>query len=71
MILFNVNGFYDHLLAFIQHAVAQGFVGQQQQHIIVEAKTAKEVCEAIEHYVPAVGRLSLSWDNVAREAAAV
>lgn len=64
VILYNVDGFYDHLLAFVKHAVQEGFIGVQQQHIIVEAKTAKEVCDAIENYQPAAGRLNLSWKNV-------
>ncbi|CCG84410.1 protein of unknown function [Taphrina deformans PYCC 5710] len=64
VVLFNVNGFYDHLIAFIKHAVQEGFIGETQQHIIVEAKTAVEVCEAIENYVPATGRLNLSWKSV-------
>ncbi|ORY85446.1 hypothetical protein BCR37DRAFT_365002 [Protomyces lactucae-debilis] len=64
VVLFNVDGFYDGLIAFLDKAVAEGFIGETQRHIIVEAKTAAEVCTAVAEYIPPSGRLNLDWKTV-------
>jgi hypothetical protein len=33
--LLNVNGFYDHILAFLQHAVAQGFIRELHKDLLL------------------------------------
>ena len=41
--LYNVAGFYDHLVAFVQHAVDQGFVREELRHLIEVGETPAEV----------------------------
>ncbi len=63
IVIFNVDGFFDPLLQFIQSAVKSGFIAPQNEHIVVEAKSAKEVGEAILNYRLSDGRLGLTWDD--------
>ena len=35
--------FYDHLVAFVQHAVDQGFVREELRHLIAVGETPEEV----------------------------
>ena len=41
--LYNVAGFYDHLVAFVQHTVDQGFVREELRHLIEVGETPEEV----------------------------
>ena len=41
--LYNVAGFYYHLVAFVQHAVDQGFVREELRHLIAVGETPDEV----------------------------
>jgi uncharacterized protein (TIGR00730 family) len=66
IVLFNVDGFYDGLIAFLDKAVKEGFVGETQRHIIVEARTAAEVCAAVDAYAPPSGRLNLDWKTLSK-----
>ncbi|KAI5838767.1 hypothetical protein DFP73DRAFT_599376 [Morchella snyderi] len=61
IVLFNVDGFYDGLLAWVRSAVEAGFIKPGAQGIIVEAKTAEEVADRIRDYAPASGRMNLNW----------
>lgn len=63
IVVFNVNGFYDGLIAWINEAVKSGFISAGNRDIIVEAKSAEEVIEKIEHYQVAAGRFLLNWDK--------
>ncbi|KAI5803114.1 hypothetical protein EDC01DRAFT_763866 [Geopyxis carbonaria] len=61
VVLFNVGGFYDGLLMWMDTAVREGFVRGDLRGIVVEAKTAEEVAERIREYVPPSGRMDLNW----------
>lgn len=50
--LLNVEGYYNHLLTFIDKAVEDGFINPSQRQIIVSASTAKELVQKLEDYVP-------------------
>jgi uncharacterized protein (TIGR00730 family) len=45
--LLNVGGFFDHLLAWLDHAVGQGFVKPKHRRLLVEAKTPEELLDRI------------------------
>ena len=64
IVLFDVDGFYGPLLSFLDSAVAAGFIGENQRHIIVAGKTAAEVCDLVMQYTPAEGRLKLNWSDL-------
>lgn len=42
VLLLNTNGFYDKLLEFLDHCVAQGMLTQQKREIVLVAGTVKE-----------------------------
>lgn len=50
----NVAGFYDPLLAMIDHAVTQQFMGEDHRRLIVEGPTAPELLDTLATYTPPV-----------------
>jgi uncharacterized protein (TIGR00730 family) len=50
--LLNVDGYFDHLLAFLDHAQKQGFLRPQHREMLVVASTPAELLDRFEHYVP-------------------
>ena len=50
--LFNVNGFYDHLLSFLDHAVELGFIPQATRRTIISAPTADQLIDQMQLYEP-------------------
>lgn len=62
IVILNVAGFYDGLLAWINNTVETGFVSAGLRHVVVEAKTAEEAIAAIENYAVPEGRLNLNWE---------
>jgi TIGR00730 family protein len=42
ILLLNINGFYDQLLAFLDHAVAQGMLKQKSREILLVANSVEE-----------------------------
>jgi uncharacterized protein (TIGR00730 family) len=61
--VYNVDGFYDGLLTWIRRAVDENFVSKDNQHIIVEAKTAEEAVDALKEYRISEGQFKLDWDQ--------
>jgi uncharacterized protein (TIGR00730 family) len=61
VIVFNIDGYYNGLLDWINGAVKAGFIGAGQKDILVEAKSAEEVGEKLKSYVPVEQRLNLDW----------
>ena len=55
--LLNVNGFYDGLLSFLDHAVEHGFMTQANRHIFVSASSADELIDQLQNVVPEVDPL--------------
>ncbi|TVU24823.1 hypothetical protein EJB05_27283, partial [Eragrostis curvula] len=62
--LLNVDGYYNSLLAFIDQAVAEGFIRLSALRIIMSAPTAHELLDNLEEYVPYYDRISsnLKWE---------
>lgn len=63
IVLFNINGFYDGLIEWINKAVEQGFIGNGARDIVVVGETAEEVIEKIKEYKVAEGRFTLDWGD--------
>ena len=42
IVLLNINGFYDQLLGFLDHAVEQGMLKQQSRKILLVANSVEE-----------------------------
>jgi predicted Rossmann-fold nucleotide-binding protein len=63
VVVFNVEGYWDGLLAWVKGSVEAGFVGKGNQEIIREARTAEEVVQALREYQVAEGRFKLEWGN--------
>lgn len=53
----NVGGYYDGLMAFLDHSVSQGFLRAEHRGMLLAAPTAGELLEAFAGYVaPVVGK---------------
>ncbi|KAK2035492.1 hypothetical protein LX32DRAFT_700290 [Colletotrichum zoysiae] len=63
VIVFNIGGFFDQLLAWIDNSVSQGFISKGTASIISVANTANEVVERIRLYELASGRHLLDWKS--------
>ena len=45
--LFNVNGYYDHLLKLINHAIAEGFMSNDQRESLIAANSVSELMKRL------------------------
>ena len=61
VILYNVNGFFDGLLQWLDTAVGEGFVTEKNKSIMSVATNGQEVVERLRDYEPSKGRLDLQW----------
>ncbi|KAH6663810.1 hypothetical protein B0J14DRAFT_552440 [Halenospora varia] len=61
VVVFNIAGYYDGLMAWINGAVNAGFVRERQGGILVEAKCAEECGVALNDYKVSDARLNLNW----------
>lgn len=61
IVLLNVNGYWDGLLAWVKNAVKEGYVSPDNGNILVEAKDVKEVWPKLVEYKVSSGRLQLNW----------
>ncbi|XVE98729.1 hypothetical protein REPUB_Repub03eG0133200 [Reevesia pubescens] len=50
--MLNVNGFYDSLFFFLDHAVEQKFISQATRQILVTVKTPKQLLDQLQAFVP-------------------
>lgn len=64
IVVFNIDGFYDNFLKFIQDAIDSQFVSTKNGEIMKVATTVDEVLEAIENYKIPDGRFNLKWDDI-------
>lgn len=63
IVLYNLNGFYDDLITWVNKAVSQGFIKNGARDILVVGNTAQEVVDQIKNYKVAEGRFNLNWDH--------
>ena len=47
----NVNGFYDKLLSFLDHAVEQEFLTSSARQIIISAATTKQLIDQLQSFI--------------------
>ncbi len=50
--LLNIRGYFDHLLAFLDHTQAEGFLRAQHRAMLLVASTPAELLERLENYAP-------------------
>lgn len=61
VVIYNVEGYWDPLLAWVKNAVAQGFIKPSNASILVEAKTGEEVVKSLRDYKKSEERMKLNW----------
>ncbi|KAH0556881.1 hypothetical protein GP486_005333 [Trichoglossum hirsutum] len=61
--IFNVDGYWDGMIQWIERAVTSEFVSQNNARIIVKASTADEVVQRLKEYKVVEGRLHLDWSR--------
>ncbi|KAG0264576.1 hypothetical protein BG011_006562 [Mortierella polycephala] len=64
VMLFNMKGYFTHLLKFIEHSVEEKFIVDWSAGVIVAGSTPKEVLDKLEVYKPPASRFSLKWNDV-------
>jgi len=52
--LLNVNGFYDNLLSFLNHAMEQKFLTSSARQIIISTATAKQLIDQLQSFIPVI-----------------
>ena len=55
--LLNVNGYFDHLLGWLDHAMVEGFVRPHHRNLLVEGDNPYTLLERMVAYEPPVGLL--------------
>ncbi|KAF7865949.1 hypothetical protein EAF04_006113 [Stromatinia cepivora] len=63
VVLLNVEGYWDGLMAWIQNSVEAGFVGEANKKIVVDCGTAEGAIKALRDYKLTEGRFKLEWGN--------
>jgi uncharacterized protein (TIGR00730 family) len=63
VVVFNVNGYYDGLIQWVNTAVKQGFISKRNGGILVEAKTAGDVVQSLQNYQNSADRFDLDWSK--------
>lgn len=53
--LLNVNGYFDHLLAFVEHSITEGFVKDDNRNLMFSADNVTELLDQLaDHKLPEV-----------------
>lgn len=61
VVLLNVNGYWDGVLAWLRTAVDQGYISAENSKILVEARQVSEVLPKLREYRVSSGRMRLNW----------
>lgn len=61
VVVYNVQGYWDGLFTLVDKVVDTGFVKEDSQGIIQEAKTGEECVLKLRNYVNVNGRHKLDW----------
>ena len=64
MVLYNVEGYYDGLIAWVRTAVSAGFVAPGNAGILVEALDAEEAVRQLKEYRVSEDRYKLEWSQI-------
>jgi uncharacterized protein (TIGR00730 family) len=63
VVVYNVKGYYDGLIQWVQTAVSAGFIAPGNAGILVQALDAEEVVRQLKEYRVAEGRFNLDWSQ--------
>ncbi|KAJ5972764.1 uncharacterized protein N7479_002682 [Penicillium vulpinum] len=61
VVLLNINGYWDGLLAWVRNAVNEGYISVSNGVILAEAKEVSEVWPKLLAYQVSNGRMQLNW----------
>ncbi|KAI3473642.1 hypothetical protein Pfo_031427 [Paulownia fortunei] len=63
--ILNINGFYDGLLSFVDHAAKKGFISTSARRIIISAPTPDQLIDQLLAYVPKPdpALANVDWSN--------
>jgi uncharacterized protein (TIGR00730 family) len=61
--LYNVDGYWDGLLSWVEGAVKGGFVSRVNGGIMAQATSAEGVIKRLQDYKSSSGRFALDWAN--------
>ncbi|KAJ5358461.1 uncharacterized protein N7496_010874 [Penicillium cataractarum] len=61
VVLLNINGYWDGLLAWVRNAVEQGFISRENGSILAEAHNVEEVVPKLVEYQCSCDRYQLNW----------
>ena len=50
--LYNVNGYYNHLIEFIDHAIHEGFIRQEHKNNIIISDDPKTIVDSLNNFKP-------------------
>ncbi|KAG0377257.1 MAG: hypothetical protein J3R72DRAFT_439017 [Linnemannia gamsii] len=64
VMLFNMKGYFEFLLKFIEHSIEEKFVVDWSAGVMVAGSTAQEVLDKFEVYKPPKSRFELKWHDV-------
>ena len=66
--LLNINGFYNTLLSFLDHAVEQQFLTFSARQILISAATAEQLIDELQSFIPVVdsSMSRLNWSITER-----
>ena len=64
IVVYNVEGYFDGLLEWVNGSVEAGFVRPGAANIMVEAREAEEAVQKLKDYQVAEGRLHLDWSDM-------
>ncbi|MGE5338056.1 MAG: TIGR00730 family Rossman fold protein [Gemmatimonadota bacterium] len=54
--MINVEGYFDHLLAFLRHSATEGFIRREHQDLLIVEPTPDLLLERLRLHLPAVAR---------------
>lgn len=61
VVLLNINGYWDGLLAWVRNAVQEGYITEANGKILMEAKDVEEVLQKLLNYRAGEGQMKLDW----------
>jgi uncharacterized protein (TIGR00730 family) len=61
VVLLNINGYWDGVLAWVKNAVQQGFISPENGRILAETQDPKQVWDKLLEYQVSSERMQLNW----------
>lgn len=61
VVLLNINGYWDGVLAWVKNAVEQGFISPENGRILAQTSDPKEVWDKLLEYQVSSERMQLNW----------